>query len=121
MNFHFFTAPLKNKADESKTVLLELRLGGFNQRGKALCVIDSQLGQHLAVQINARTLKAKHELTVGQAVETCRSVDAGNPDTAELALALTAACICRCQRTHHRLLGYAILLGTRASVTLGQF
>ena len=103
-----------------KKALLNLSLCGLDQRGKALRVINCHLGQHLAVQVDAGALETEHKLAVGQTVEACCRVDTGNPDTAELALALTAACVCRSQRAHHGLLSHAILLGTRSSVALSQ-
>ena len=55
--------------------------------------MDGQIGQHLAVQFDAGTVKAVHELGVGEAVEARAGIDALNPKGAEIAFAVAAVAV----------------------------
>lgn len=57
------------------------------QLGEGMAVIDSHLSQHLAIDLNACCLETVHKAAVGKASFPCRSVDAGDPQAAHVALA----------------------------------
>jgi len=66
-----------------------LQLGeGLDEGFEALGIPDGHIGQDLAVQLNITLTQGMHELRVTHAVLPGRGVDPGDPETAELALAL---------------------------------
>src|SRR4051812_32601110 len=62
-------------------------LGSLGKSAERLWIVDRDVGQHLAVQLDAALAQAGHELAVGDALAPCRSVDADDPERAEVALA----------------------------------
>ena len=65
-------------------------LGGLDEGGEGRGVVDGQVGQDLAVDLDTRGLEALDEAVVGQAVGAGAGVDALDPELAEVALALLA-------------------------------
>jgi hypothetical protein len=99
---------------------VELGLGLHGQSGKSRLVEDRQIGQHLAVDLDLRLSQAIHESAVFHAgFPGCR-VDTGNPEAAELTLALPTVTIGVLSSLHDRLFGDAIDVFAAAAVTLGQ-
>src|SRR5690606_9000993 len=54
-------------------------LGGLDERGEGGRLVDGQLCQHAAVDLNAGKAKTLNEPVVGDAVLACSSVDALDP------------------------------------------
>ena len=84
---------------------LESSLGLFHQGGEGGLVGDGDLGEHLAVELDAGLLQAVHEAAVVDAVHLAGGADAGDPQTAEIALLQLAAHIGIPQGLHHLLVG----------------
>jgi hypothetical protein len=81
-------------------------------------VVDRDVGQGLAVQLDVRLQQAVHEAAVAQAVHAGRGVDAHDPQRTELALALLAADVRVLRGLRDRLLGDAIDLATGGVIAL---
>ena len=64
----------------------ECLLGNVGKVGEGLLVAVGNLGEDLAVKLNAGKLEAVHEGAVGEVVHAGSSVDALNPQAAEVAL-----------------------------------
>src|SRR3954467_14798926 len=85
--------------------LLE-RLGGARYQGaKRRLIADCQLGEHLAVDLDAGAGQTADEAAVGDVVLPAAGVDARDPELAEVALANAAVAIGVLPRAHHRLVG----------------
>src|ERR1019366_9295309 len=85
-----------------------LRRGGLRllaQRRKSGGVVDRQIGQDLAIQINAGFLQTIDELAVAGAVQLGRGADAHDPNGAVLPLLLLASAVGELQPTFDRLFG----------------
>src|SRR5436190_14228232 len=67
--------------------------GGLGESPERLGVADGYVGQDLPVQLDASQLEAVHELRVAHAIELGGCVDAGDPQTAEVALAVAAVTV----------------------------
>ena len=87
-----------------------LFLGNINELGKTGGVIDSQVSQHLAVDFDVLLLQTRDELGIAQAVQAACSVDTGDPQAAEIALAEPTADVSITQGTANLFTGSAILL-----------
>ena len=72
---------------------LESLLGNGSQLVEGLDVLVSHLSQDLAVKLDAGNLQAVHELRVRDVVQASGSVDAGDPERADLALLVAAITI----------------------------
>ena len=70
-------------------VLGQRTLGDLDQRGEGGRVADGDLGEVLAVHLDTGGLQALDQPVVGDVVGAGRSVDPGDPQLAELALAGT--------------------------------
>ena len=81
-------------------------------------VLDGQFGQDLAIDGDARLVEPVDETTVREAVLAGRSVDSGDPERPELALALPAVPVCVLAGLDDRLPGDAIAAAARAVVAL---
>ena len=99
-------------------LLVLLRL--FAQRGEGRGVVDGELGEHLAVDLDASLLQAVHQLGVAQVVHPGAGVDAGDPQAAEVALLELAADVGVSEGAANLLTGGAILLGFCAKIALGE-
>src|SRR5688500_7927354 len=56
-------------------------------------IVPREVGEDLAIDVDARGLEAGHEAAVAQAVEPGRGVDARDPEGPELALLLAAVAV----------------------------
>ena len=101
-------------------LLVQRSLGLLRQHRERGGIGDGQLGQHLAVDVDAGHLQAIHQPGVTQAVDAGRRVDAGDPQAAEVALLQLAADVCIAKRTANLLAGSTILLALCAKITLGE-
>src|SRR5215472_11316627 len=95
--------------------------GGFDQRRKPRGVVDRDIGQHLAIQLHSRPLKAADEPVVTEPLGTGRSADAHDPDRAILAFLLLAAAVGKLQSALHRLFCRTIQLGFCEEVPASAF
>ena len=66
--------------------------------GERLGLADREVGQHLAVELDARPLQPVDELRIGQAVLAHAGVDALDPQAAEIALLVAPVAIGVAQR-----------------------
>src|SRR5690349_22395450 len=77
----------------------------LGKSAEGLRVAHGDVGQHLAVQLDARQLQAVDERRVRHALGTRGGVDAGDPEAAEVTLAVAAIAVRVRVRLHHRFLG----------------
>ena len=66
--------------------------------GERLRLVRREVGQHFAVELDLRQLDPVHEVRVGQTLLARCRVDAGDPQTTEVALADTPVPVCVPQR-----------------------
>src|SRR6185503_4861174 len=71
-------------------------------------VVDGQVGQDLAVDLDLGEPEALDQAVVGQAVGPGPRVDPGDPQLAEVALAVTPVTVRVLHRVQHLLLGLAV-------------
>src|SRR6202044_2211287 len=109
-----FAASLRGCA--SLLCSLERVLGLHCQRGKTCCVVRGDVGQDLAVQTVASLLQAIDERRVAHAIDLARSIDAHDPQRAELALLLLAADVGKLQSALNSFLSGLVQLGFREEV-----
>src|SRR3954447_5554251 len=67
--------------------------GCLHESAERLGVAHGDVGQNLAVQLDSGQLEPVHELRVAHAVELGGSVDAGDPQATEVALAVAAVAV----------------------------
>src|SRR4051812_14595759 len=96
------------------------RAGRLDQRGEGGRLVDRELGEHATVELDAGQLQALHEPVVGHVVLAGRSVDPGDPQLAEVALADLAVAVGVGGRVEHLLLGLAVQPGTLTAVAAGR-
>src|SRR5690606_9605244 len=94
--------------------------GFLDDSGEGGLFVHCQIGQNLAVDLDGRLSQASDQTAVGQTVLTSTSVDTSDPQSAELALALTAVTVGVLASLDHRLLGDAEHARTRTVVALGE-
>ena len=71
----------------------DLRFGCVCHHGEGGRIVDGEFGKEFPVDFDPGQLHAVYELTVRQAVEPCRRVDPGDPQTAEIATAPAAVAV----------------------------
>src|SRR3954447_4798275 len=94
-------------------------LGLLHQGGERGRVVDREVGKHLAVELDPGVLEPVHEARVRDAVGTHARVDAGDPEPAELRLAVTAVAVGVDARAGGLFLGEAVPHPAAAGVALG--
>src|SRR5437868_5929367 len=62
--------------------------GKLDESAKRIAVADRDLGEHLAVHLDAGLLQAVHQLRIAQPLLAGGGVDADDPEAAEVALAV---------------------------------
>lgn len=62
-------------------------LRDLNELGERRRIVDSQISQNLAIQVDAGLLQTADELGIGHAVDAGRRIDTGNPQGTEITLA----------------------------------
>ena len=100
--------------------LVQSSLSLFNQSTESGSVLDSQLGQALAVPLDASLLHTVHEGGVVQAVGSDSSADTGDPQAAEVTLLLLTASESIVAGLDVLLLSHLKVLGLGTPVALGQ-
>ena len=93
----------------------------FNQGGESQLVVNGDIGQDLAIDLDGSLLQTVDQTAVGQAVLTGCSVDTRNPQLTELTLLLATVTVGILTSFGYRLYRYAVDTGTGAVVTLGGF
>src|SRR5690606_31007422 len=99
--------------------VLKSRLGLSDQCGECLRLMDRHVGKNLAVDLDTGLVQAVDEAAVGQAMLARRSVDALDPQSAEIALPILAIAIGVLQRLLDSLLGNTDRIFAAAIETLG--
>ena len=56
-------------------------LGGLSQLGKGFGFFHSQIGQNLAIEIDARFLQAMNQVAIGNSIQLRGGADSYNPQT----------------------------------------
>src|SRR6266851_3764921 len=82
-------------------------------------VDHGQVGEHLAIDLDRSLLQAGHESRVGHAVLAYGRVDARDPESAKLALALLAVTVGILPRLHYRFFGNVENIAAAAAESLG--
>src|SRR5665213_3962625 len=77
----------------------------LDDRAEGGRIVDSHVGQHLAIDVDLCLLQPGHELAVGDAEATSGSVDARDPELAKHAFLGAAIAIGVLPSAHDRLLG----------------
>src|SRR5579875_2821330 len=94
--------------------------GALRETSEGVGVADGDVGEHLAVELDAGEREAVHELRVAHAVLARGGVDAGDPQAAEVALAVAPVAVGVGVRLQQRLLR-ATVVGVRlAAKALGE-
>src|SRR5690606_25116728 len=94
--------------------------GFLDDSGEGGLFVHCQIGQNLAVDLDGRLSQASNQTAVGQTVLTSTSVDTSDPQSAELAVALTAVKVGVMASIDPRLLGDAEHERTRSVAALGE-
>ena len=81
-------------------------------------VVDRDLGEHLAVDVDAALLQTIDQLAVAHAVLSCCSVDSGNPQSSVLSLLHLSSNICGSERSHNCRISCSEVLALLAVETL---
>src|SRR6476646_7729963 len=103
---------------ERSVSLRQPALGDLNQRSEGGRVADRDLGEVLAIHLDASGLEPLDQPVVRDVVGAGRSVDPGDPQLAELALAGTPVTVGIGQRMQLLLFGFAIQARPLTAVTL---
>src|ERR1700738_1101755 len=89
----------------------------LHQLGKAGCIMHGDVGQDLAIQLDAGLLEPVDELGVTGAIQLAGGVDAHDPQGAELALLLFAAGVSELEAAFDGFLGSLVELRFCEEVT----
>src|SRR5436309_13324577 len=81
---------------------------GLDEVGESCFVVNGHFGENLAIYIDISRMDGMHELAIANAVHTSSSVDARDPQTAHVALAIAAVSIHVSHRAHDRFMCGAI-------------
>src|SRR5271154_2367036 len=93
--------------------------GDLGETSERVGVAHGDVGEHLAIELDAGQGQAVHELRVAHAVDARSGVDAGDPQPAEVALAVAPVAVGVRVGLQQRLLG-ALVVGVRlAAEALG--
>jgi hypothetical protein len=71
------------------------RFGLFDKQHKSRSIFHGDIGKHFAIELHTRSFQAMNQLAVSDAIQTCGSADALNPQPAILPLldATIAKCV----------------------------
>ena len=84
-------------------------------------VVDSQVGQNFAVNLDTGFVDQTHQLAVAEVLKTGGGVDTLDPKSAEIALFVFAVAVCVCQTFLPSVLGYGPYVAAATKVTAGKF
>src|SRR5687767_5886469 len=99
--------------------LRDRRTGDLDERRERRGVRDRDVGEDLAVDLDAGGLEPLDEAVVGHAVLTSGGVDAGDPELPEVALALLAVPVLVRRRVEQLLLRLAVEPAPLTAVAAG--
>ena len=88
---------------------------------ESLRIVDSEVSEHLAVDLDAGLVERAHKLRVRKTLEACGSVDALNPESAERALLIAAVAESVGETLLPSVLGYGPHILARAEIAAGEF
>src|SRR6202034_641265 len=94
--------------------------GGIDESAERLGIADCDVGEDLAVELDPCQLEAVDQLRVGHPALARASVDAGDPQPAEVALAVAPVAVGVGIRLHQRFLGALVVRVRLAAEALGQ-
>ena len=98
----------------------DLGFRGFHHFGETLRIMDGNLGEHLAVELDTGLSAAVDKSAVGNPVHAACGIDADDPQAAEIAFFVLTVHIGHGLCTVNSFSGCAEKLATRASETLGE-
>src|SRR5204862_7186580 len=98
----------------------ERLLGALREVLKRGAIADGEIGEHLAVDLDAGPAEPVHEAAVGQLVQPRGRVDARDPEPAEVGLLAAAVPVCVLLGPLDGFLGRLPQLGPPAEVALGE-
>lgn len=98
---------------------LGVGFGYLDELVKGGAILDGEVGQHFAVNGDARCDQAVDEVPVGETSRSGSGVDAGNPQFSHITFALPAVGISIAQRLEHGLMGAAVKGVPGSSMALG--
>ena len=101
-------------------MVLALAADGLHQLGESSGIVDSDVGEHLAVDGDVLLLETIHQHGVAHVVHAGSRIDAGDPQTTEITLAQATAHIGVTKAAGDLLAGSAVLLGLGAETALGK-
>ena len=84
-------------------------------------VVESEVGEHLAVDLDAGLVDEAHELGVRKILETGSCVDTLDPEGAEVALLVLAVAVSVGKTLLPGVLSYGPYVATAAEVATGEF
>ena len=93
----------------------------FEDGGKSFRIAHSHVGKHLTIDRNICLAQGVDQPAVSSAVQSSGSVDAGNPQPAQVALAVAAIAVCEPQALKPGFVCSAVELGASAILPLGDF
>ena len=102
-----------------RTFLLRV-FSDLNQLGERGGIAHGQIGQHFAIDRHTGFLQAEHELAVRQAADAGGSIDARDPQFAEVAGAGASVAVRVIQRVQPRFTGFFPQAMARAFLTLAR-
>src|ERR1700744_3505899 len=114
-----FSHPQRDGITAALGSLRQSALRLLDDRGEGRRLGDGEVGQNLAVDFDPSRGKAGDKSAVGQAVFTHRRIDALNPQSAKLALAVLAIAVGVLHRLVDSSLGGADRVLAPAKITLG--
>lgn len=106
----------KEPGDDVPCSLLHLSYDGL----ECLGVIDSEVSKNLAVDLDATLVQQTHQLRVAQTLEAGSSVDTLDPESAEVALLVTAVTVSVCETLLPSVLRNCPNILSCTIVTLGE-
>ena len=98
-----------------------MRSGLFGHGRKCLRIAHGEVGQDLAIHLDAGLVETVNQLAIGKTVEPSGSVDTGDPQTAEIALAVAAVPVGVDLSPIEGFLGGAEQATARPPIALGLF
>ena len=90
------------------------------ESGESNGIMDSGLGEHLAVHVDAGELQAVHEGGIVHSVHLAAGADTGDPQLTEISLLALTSNVSIAKGLHNSLIGHLIVLGFASPITLGH-
>ncbi len=122
LNFFYIPkAPLRLRVNPPDMPGTALFLYFCHDGLESLGIVHGELGEHLAVDLDAGCMDETHELGVGKILHACGGVDTLDPEGAEVALFLLAVAVCIGKTLLPGVLRYGPHVAAAAVVTTGEF